>query len=74
MNVAIEIKYISNGNKVMQRGSFTLKGKKPEEIAFQWWRKIRMTMPYWPELEKITVDGEDITNLVMEMDETPLEN
>jgi hypothetical protein len=31
-------------------------------------------MPYWPELEKITVDGEDITKLVIEMDETPLEN
>jgi hypothetical protein len=73
MNVLIQISYISNENEVLQRGSFPLRGKKKEVAAFQWWRQIRREMPYWPKLVKVLVDGEDITELVKELEKTPLE-
>jgi hypothetical protein len=73
MNVTIEIHYITNGNKVMQRGSFPLRRKKPEEVAFEWFRQIRREMPFGAELEKIIVDGEDVTELVKELDNAPLD-
>lgn len=68
MNVTIQIHYISNKIKVLKRGSFPLKGKKREVVAFDWWRKIRRDMPFGAELEQIIADGEDITDLVKELE------
>lgn len=73
MNVLIKISYVSNENEVMQRGSFPLRGKKPEEVAYAWWKQIRKEMPYWPELEKVIVDGEDITEKVKELEKALLD-
>lgn len=72
MNVLIQISYISNDNQVMQRGSFPLKGKNKEEVAFKWWKQIRRSMPFGGALEKVVCDGKDITELVKELDEAPL--
>jgi hypothetical protein len=74
MKVNIRITYISNGNKVLQQASFPITNRKPEEVAFEWWKQIRREMPYFPELEKVLTDGEDITQLVKEIDKTPLED
>jgi hypothetical protein len=63
MNVLIVVHFISSDNKVTQRGSFPLKGKAKEQVAFEWWNQIRREMPYGGELEKILADGEDITEI-----------
>lgn len=73
MTVLIQIHYITNDNKVMQRGTFPLKGKKKEVVAYEFLRWIRRNMPYGADLEKVLCDGEDITELVRELDEAPLE-
>ena len=68
MNVIIEIHYISNGNKVMQRGSFPLRGRKPEKVAFDWWKQIKREMPFGAELSELLIDGEDKTEIIKEME------
>jgi hypothetical protein len=73
MTVLIVIHFISSENKIMQRGSFPLKGKTKEVVAFEWWKQIRREMPYGGELEKVTANGEDITEKVKEMEKAPLE-
>jgi glycerol-3-phosphate dehydrogenase len=73
MNVLIVIHYISNDNKVMQRGSFPLRGKTKEQVAYEWLRRIKREMPYYEELEKVTADGEDITEKVKELEKAPLD-
>jgi hypothetical protein len=73
MNVIIQISYISNDNEVLQRGSFPLRGKSKETVAFAWWRQIRRETPYWPELVKVLCDGEDITELVKKLEKAPLD-
>lgn len=73
MTVLIVIHYISNNNKVMQRGSFPLKGKTKEFVAYEWLRQIKRQMPYYEEIEKVTADGEDITDKVKELEKAPLD-
>lgn len=73
MSVLIVIHYISADNKVMQRGTFPLKGKTKEQVAYEWLKQIKRQMPYYEELEKVTADGEDITEKVKEMEKFPLE-
>jgi hypothetical protein len=73
MNVLIVVHFISSDNKVMQRGSFPLLRKTKEQVAFEWWKKIRRDMPYGGELEKVLADGEDITEKVKELDQSPLD-
>lgn len=41
MNALIVINYISNDNKIMQRGSFPLRGKTKAEIAYDWLKQIK---------------------------------
>jgi hypothetical protein len=67
MTVLIVLHYISNDNKVMQRGSFPIRGKSKEQVACEWLRQIKKQMPYYEELEKVTADGEDITEKVKEL-------
>lgn len=73
MNVLIVIHYISNDNKVMQKGSFPLKGKKKEQVAYKWLKQIKRQMPYYEEVEKVTADGEDITEKVKELEKALLD-
>jgi hypothetical protein len=72
-NVTIEIRYISNGTKVMQRASFPVKRRKHEEIAFEWFKQIRREMPWGAELVKVLCNEEDLTELVKELDKAPLD-
>jgi hypothetical protein len=72
MNALIVIHYIANDNKVMQRGSFPLKGKTKEQVAYEWLRQIKRHMPYYEEVEKVTADGEDITEKVKEREKAQL--
>jgi hypothetical protein len=73
MNVLIVIHYISADNKVMQKGSFPLRGKTKEQVAYEWLRQIKRQMSYYEELEKVTADGEDITDKVKELEKAPLD-
>jgi glycerol-3-phosphate dehydrogenase len=70
LSVLIVIHYISNDNKVMQRGSFPLRGKTREQVAFEWLRQIKREMPYYEKLEKVLADGEDITDLIKNLENT----
>jgi excinuclease UvrABC helicase subunit UvrB len=73
MTVLIVIHYISNDNKVFRRGSFPLRGKTKEVVALEFWKWIKREMPFECEIEKITCDGEDITEKVIEMEKAPLD-
>jgi hypothetical protein len=68
MNSLIQISYISRDNNVMRRSSFQLNGKTKEKVAFDWWKKIQREMPFGADLEQVLVDGEDITDLVKELE------
>lgn len=72
MNVFIQIIFISSDNNVMIRGTFPLKGRKPEEIAYNWWKQVRRQMPYGGELIKVICDSEDITQKVKEFEKALL--
>lgn len=71
MHVLIVIHYISADNKVMQRGSFPLRGKTKEQVAYEWLRQIKREMSYYEEVEKVTADGEDITDKVKALEKAP---
>jgi hypothetical protein len=73
MTVLIVIHYISNDNKIMRRGSYPLKGKAKEVVALEFWKWIKREMPFECEIDKVTVDGEDITEIVKEMEKSPLD-
>ena len=69
----ISIKYLSPAGRVQQSGSFPLKGRKPEKIAFDWIKQIKKAV-YFEELLEVIVDGkEDITEKVLEMQKAPLD-
>lgn len=68
MTVLIVIHYISNESKVMQRGSFPLRGKSKEQVALEFWQWIKKEHPFQCDMEKVIVDGEDLTVKVMEID------
>ncbi|MEH7308690.1 hypothetical protein [Neobacillus drentensis] len=72
MNIMIEIHYKTD-IKSVQYNSIPLKGRKPEQIALQWWKQIKKEMSYRAELEKVIVDGDkDITELVKELEKQDL--
>lgn len=74
MIIIIEIHYISGaGNKILQQGEFRLGKRKPEEIAFEFWKQIQRNLPYGGQLEKVIANNEDITNVVKELYEAPLD-
>jgi hypothetical protein len=73
MNVSIQIHYLANKNKVLQRGAFPLLGCKPELVALEFWRKIKKEMTVDCDLEKVICDNEDITELVKELEKAPLD-
>lgn len=68
MNIVIEIHYISD-SRGLQKGSFQLRGQKPEQVALKFWKQIKKEMSYRTELEKVIVDGDqDITQLVKDLE------
>jgi hypothetical protein len=69
ITATIKIIYRSavSGSKILQGGSFLLKGRKPEKVAFDWWTQIQREMNV-DRLEQVLCDGEDITQLVKNMD------
>jgi hypothetical protein len=75
MNVTIQIHYVAieNKNQVLQRGSFPLKGKKPEQVALEFWKRIKSEITVEIELEQVIADGEDITELVKQLEKAPLD-
>ncbi|CRK80288.1 hypothetical protein [Neobacillus massiliamazoniensis] len=72
MNAVINIHYLGTGGKMLQSGSFPLRGRKPEQIALEYWKQIQKESSYHAKLEKVTSDGEDITDLVKDLEEQEL--
>lgn len=71
MNVIIQIFYKSAGNSVYRKGNFPLKGKKPEEVAFQFWKEIKKESPFECSLDKVVLDvNEEITEKVFALEKT----
>ncbi|WLR53540.1 hypothetical protein LC048_13510 [Mesobacillus subterraneus] len=71
--ITIKVKYLSPAGRVEQRGSFHIRGRKPETIALEWIKKIKKEV-YFEELLEVIVDGkEDITEKVLEMQKAPLD-
>lgn len=65
MNVKIQITYMTDGGRTQQSGTFPLRRKKPEEIALEWLRQIKLEMYTYQTLISVIVDGkEDITEEV----------
>lgn len=73
MTVLIVIHYKSNDNKLFRRGSFPLREKTKEEVALEFWKWIKKEHPFECSIEKVILDGEDITEKVKEMDEASLD-
>jgi hypothetical protein len=72
MTVLIVIHYKSNDNKIMRRGSYPLKGKTKEQVAYEFWCWIKREHPFECEIEKVTVDGEDFTEAVEGLERSKL--
>lgn len=73
MTVNIRIKYSFPAGRAQQGGSFPLRGRKPEQIAFEWIRQIKKEVNF-EELLEVIVDGkEDITEKVLELEKAPLD-
>ncbi|MEH7093920.1 hypothetical protein [Neobacillus vireti] len=71
MNITIEIHYKAD-SKLMQRSSFPARGRKPEQVAYQFWKDIKKEMPYNVELEEVLAAGEDVTQQVKELERQEL--
>jgi hypothetical protein len=68
MNVSIKIDYIAC-SRVSQSGSFPSRGRKPEKVALEWWKQLKKETSYRAALEKVTADGNDITQLVKDLEQ-----
>jgi hypothetical protein len=64
--VLIKIHYTSAAGRSERKGSFPLRGQRPEEVALDWWEKD-VSRGVEKKLDKITVDGVDITEKVLEV-------
>ena len=67
MNITIELHYKAD-SKLMQRAYFPLRGRKPEYVAYEFWKSIKKEMPYPVKLEEVIAAGEDVTLLVNELE------
>jgi hypothetical protein len=69
MNISIEVHYSSGGSRALRKGSFPLRGRKPEYVALEFWKQIKKDHSQHAELEQIIVDGDqDITQLVLDLE------
>ncbi|MEH7157490.1 hypothetical protein [Neobacillus drentensis] len=74
MNVVIEIHY-SSGSRALQKGSFQLRGRKPEKVALEFWKQIKKDMSHRAILEKVIANGDqDITQLVIDLEKQEMHN
>ncbi|WP_419955953.1 hypothetical protein ACN6MT_11430 [Neobacillus niacini] len=64
MTAVVEIHYQVT-SRAYQKGSFELRGRTKEQIAFEFWKQIQKNMSYHAELEKVICDNEDITEKVI---------
>jgi hypothetical protein len=58
----------------MQRLLFRLRGRKPERVAYEFWKSIKKEMPYPVVLEEVLAAGEDVTQQVKELEKQELLN
>ncbi|CEG26026.1 hypothetical protein [Bacillus sp. B-jedd] len=74
-SVLIRIEYISGlGVKGENSGIFPLRGRRPEEVAFDFLRQLRKEL-YKLEMFRVTLeDTEDITDKVRQLDVIPTDN
>jgi hypothetical protein len=72
-NITIEIHY-KGDSKALRRGSFPLRGRRPERVAYEFWKSIKKEMPYPVVLEEVLAAGEDLTDLVKELERQELLN
>ncbi|OIK13005.1 hypothetical protein BIV60_15115 [Bacillus sp. MUM 116] len=73
MTLTIEVRYITANNRISQKRSFVLRGKKPEQVAFEFWQQLRTEMPYHADLEKVIANGDqDLTEVVKELESQEL--
>jgi hypothetical protein len=70
-NITIEIHY-KGDSKALRRGSFPLRGKNPERVAYEFWKSIKKEMPYPVVLEEVLAAGEDVTDLVRDLEKQEL--
>jgi hypothetical protein len=70
--VNLRVMFLTDAGKVIQAGSFPMKGRRPELIAFEWIQGIKREVTY-KELIKVVLDGEhDITHQVLQLEKAPL--
>lgn len=73
MNARIQITYLTESGRAQQSGTFPLRGRKVEKVAFSWLQEIKRKV-FYRELISVIVDGkEDITEKVLEMEKAPLD-
>ncbi|MFT9496934.1 MULTISPECIES: hypothetical protein [Bacillota] len=71
MAILITIKYDSPAGLVTQQGIFQTKGKRPEELAFNWWQEIKRTV-FFDRLIKVELnESENITETILQMEKAP---
>lgn len=72
MDVRIQMTYLTKAGKAQQSGTFSLRRRKPEEVAFEWLQAIKRKITY-QELISVIVNGDkDITEKIKEMEKAPL--
>jgi hypothetical protein len=69
--ITIEIHYRAD-SKLMQRASFPLRGRRPERVAYEFWKSIKKEMPYPVVLEEVLASGEDVTQQVKDLERQEL--
>ncbi|MFE4073399.1 hypothetical protein [Peribacillus sp. YIM B13477] len=67
--IAIHCIVVEIDTKVLRQGEFKLKGKKPEEVAFTFWKQIKRESSLELQLQKVLCEGEEITGLVRKLEE-----
>jgi hypothetical protein len=73
MNVSIRIDYIAS-SRVSQTSSFPLRRRTKEQVAYEWWKYLKKETSYRATLDKVFVDGNDITESVKELEEKECNN
>ena len=70
--ISIRIYFETTHNKLTQAGEFPLRGRRPEQVAFEWWKELKKET-FNPRLRRVVINGDqDITELVKQLDSAPL--
>lgn len=81
MKILIDLYTIVNDTKCLQSGYFKVNNRKFKEdpdksaarLAYEWLQQVRKESAYAVEIWLIKYNDNDITEIVKEMDEAPLE-